>query len=72
MKSKTENFSKTAVTFMIYDSMFVSSYCTTPILWNFVFVYISQINLLDSTATQWVFNLKSQFKSLRIKFGVLM
>jgi len=27
--AKTENFSKTALTFLVYDSMFVSSYCTT-------------------------------------------
>jgi len=27
------------------------------------FAYISQINLSDSSANQWVFNLKSQSKS---------
>jgi len=27
--AKYENFSKTAVTFLAYDSMFVDSYCTT-------------------------------------------
>jgi len=33
-------------------------------LGNFVFeLYISQINLSDSSATQWFFNLKSQSKS---------
>jgi len=35
-----------------------------------VFVYVSQINLLGSSATQWLFNLKGQSKSLRIKFGI--
>jgi len=26
---KNENISKTAVTFLVFDSMFVNSYCTT-------------------------------------------
>jgi len=30
--AKYENFSKTAVTFLVYDSMFVNSYCTTLLL----------------------------------------
>jgi len=30
---------------MVYDSMFVNSNCTTYLLWNFVFTYISQISL---------------------------
>jgi len=61
--AKNQNISKTAVTFLVFDNMFVNSYCTTEILQNFVFVYISQINHSDSYATQWVFNLKSQSKS---------
>jgi len=51
-------FFQNSSNFLAYDSMFVNSYCTTQILRNFVLVYISQINLLDSSATQWVFNLK--------------
>jgi len=27
--AKNENISKTAVTFLVFDSMFVNSYCTT-------------------------------------------
>jgi len=27
--AKNENISKTAVTFLLFDSMFVNSYCTT-------------------------------------------
>jgi len=50
--AKNENISK--------GSVFVNSYCTAEILENFVFLYISQINLSDSSATQWVFNLKRQ------------
>ena len=30
--AKNENISKTAVTFLVFDSMFVNSYCTTEIL----------------------------------------
>jgi len=69
--AKNENFFK-RITFLVYGSMFVYSYCTTWIFWNFVFVYISQINFSESSATQWVFNLKSKSKSSRIKFGILM
>jgi len=59
-----ENISKTAVTFLVFDSMYVCLQLLYYInLVNFVFVYISQINLSDSSATQWVFNLKSQSRS---------
>ena len=67
-----ENISKTAVTFLVFDSMYVCLQLLYYInLVNFVFVYISQINLSDSSATQWVFNLKSQSRSW-IKLGILM
>jgi len=70
--AKNKNFSKTAVTFLVIDSMtmFVNSYYINLV--KFVFVYISQINLSDSSATQWVFNLKSQSKPQGTKFGILM
>ena len=66
------NFSKTAITFLVYDSMFVNSYCTASLLWNFGFAYISQISLSDSSTTQWVFNVNSQSNTYRIKFEILM
>jgi len=30
--AKNQNISKTAVTFLVFDNMFVNSYCTTEIL----------------------------------------
>jgi len=51
----------------VYKKCFLTVYKKS----NFVLVYVSQINILDSSATQWVFNLKSQSKSLRINFGIL-
>jgi len=54
--AKNEKFSKTAVTFLVYDNMFVNSYYTT-ILWNFdyvyIYIYISRINLSDSFITRF-------------------
>jgi len=48
-------FSKTAVTSLIYDSMFVNSYCTTLLLWScFCACFTNQ-----TFASQWIFNLKS-------------
>ena len=60
--AKNKFISKTAVTFLVFDSTLL----TVTVLHKsckIVFVYISQINLSDSSATQWVFNLKSQSKS---------
>ena len=53
----------TAVTFLVFDSSLLTVNVLHKSFEILFFVYISQINLSDSSATQWVFNLKSQSKS---------